>query len=171
MIVNPMIDIIAISAVLSVSSKILQAKFIDKDKMKAQQAGMKEKQKKMQELMKQNDPKSKNELEAMEKEMMETMNKMMSGSMKVMMFSMALFLPAFFIMGFLYEEAVINLPIPIPWLAEGFDLFNIGTWGISMYNETNWFGWYFVAYLAITIIIGLGQKILKSIEQAGVVNG
>ena len=168
MIFAPIIDIAGISLILAVVSKAIQNKYMDKDAMKAQQEKMKEKQKKMKELMKKEDQKSKNELEALEKEMFEAMQEMMSKSSKVMLVSLVVFLPAFAIIGFLYGEAIINLPLAVPWLMQGFDLFNIGTWGIEFYEQTNWFGWYFLSYLVITLII---NGITSVAKKAGAVNG
>ena len=168
MVVSPIIDIAVISLGLVIASQIIQNKFVDRDAMKKQQKGIKEKQKQMKELMLKEDQKSKNELEAMEKEMMEQMQKMMSGSMKVMMFSLVIFLPAFALLGFFYGESIIDLPISLPWLADGFDLFNLGTWGVEIYEQTNWFGWYFTTYLTTTLLINLGKKVRKNL---GAVNG
>ena len=168
MIISPIIEIAVISLGLAISSQIIQNKFVDREGMKKQQKEIKEKQKKMKELMLQEDQKSKNELESLEKEMMGQMQKMMGGTMKVMMYSLVIFLPAFALMGFFYEEAIIDLPIALPWLANGFDLFNLGTWGIEIYEQTNWFGWYFTTYLSVTLLIAIGRKVTKSL---GVING
>jgi len=168
MIVSAIVDIALISLVLAIISQIIQNKFIDREAMKKQQGQIKERQNRMKELMKNDDQKSKNEVEALQKEMMEEMQKMLSGSSKIMISSMVIFLPAFALLGMFYGEAIVQLPIPIPWLANGFDLFNIGTWGIGIYNETNWFGWYFMSYLTITIIFNIGKKAIKNL---GVMNG
>jgi len=161
MVFGPMVDITLITAVLAVLTQFVQNKFIDKDQMKRQQEEIKQKQKKMQELMKKGDPKSKNELEQMEKEMLETMQKMMGASSKVMVASMVIVLPAYFLLGMLYANDIIKLPIPIPWLANGFDLFNISTWGIDIYHETNWVGWYFLSYIVISIILNVARDAMK----------
>ena len=160
MIINAMIDISLISLGLAIISQLIQGKFLDREKMKTQQKEMKEKQKIMQELMKKEDLKSKNELESMQKELMQQMQGMMSGSMKMMVASMVIFLPAFAILGFFYSEAIIQLPIPLPWF---------GTESlIEIFTETNWFGWYFVSYLSITILMNIGKKLIKNF---GVING
>jgi len=84
------------------------------------------------------------------------------------LYSLVVFLPAFAILGFFYGEAVIDLPISTPWLVQGFDLLNTATWGIQLYDQTNWFGWYFLSYLIITIIINVGRTAVKKF---GVMNG
>ena len=167
MIVNPMIDILAISAILSIGSTVLRSKFIDQGKMKEQQKEIKEKQAKMKDLIGKQDQKSKNELEALEKEVLEAMNTMLSSSTKVMMFSMVLFLPAFFLMGLFYEKAIIDLPIALPWFNSAWNIWDLGTYanfGIQIYQQTNWFGWYFASYLLTTIVITIGQKVYKTIN-------
>ncbi|HIH10298.1 MAG TPA: TMCO1/EMC3 family protein [Candidatus Diapherotrites archaeon] len=171
MVFGPLVDIALITAVLAVVSQLVQNKFMNKDEMKTRQEEMKEKQKRMKELMQKGDQKSKNELDALEKEMMESLQAMMSSSTKVMVASMVIFLPAFFVLGALFENAVIQLPIPLPWLKQGFDLFNAGTWGIEVYNETTWFGWYFVSYLVITMVINVGRNFFKKKGQKAIVNG
>jgi len=137
--------------------------------MKKNQEEMKKRQEKMKELMKKQDQKSKNELEALEKEMLEAMNEMLSGSSKVMLYSLIVFFPAFALLGFLYSDVVIDLPFALPWLANGFDLFNLGTWGIDIYPQTSWYGWYFVTYLLVTIVFNVSRSFIKKIN--GVKNG
>jgi uncharacterized membrane protein (DUF106 family) len=152
--IGPMFEIFGISLFLAVVSQIIQNKFMDKEAMKKHQDDMKAKQKRMKELIGKDDEKSKNELETLEKELMESMQKVMEGSTKTMLFSLVVFLPAFWLLGHFYEKAVIDLPVQIPWFVEGFDLLNISTWGIKMYSQTNWLGWYFLTYLVISMIIG-----------------
>ncbi len=172
MVFGTMADIALISAGLVIVSQILQNRFAHKDEMKGHQDKIKGHQKKMNELMKKGDQKSKNELETLQAEMMEEMNRMMSKSMKVMMFSLVVFLPAFWVLGHFYEKDVINLPVPLPWLSHGFDLFTPATWGMEIYNQTNWFGWYFVSYIVLTIIIGQAMNLTKLGMKKGVgVNG
>ena len=110
-------------------------------------------------------------MDKLQAEIMETMGTMMKGSYKIMFYSVFLFFPAFYIIGGvdpflgifkaidfigiggLYADAIIKLPIPLPWFA-AFDLFNPASWtNIALYNETNWFGWYFVCYLFISFIV------------------
>ncbi|MBI4210201.1 MAG: DUF106 domain-containing protein [Candidatus Diapherotrites archaeon] len=175
MLLNAMADIALISLVLTIASQFIQEKFMKKEEMKRHQETMKANQKRMQELMKRTDEKSKNELDALQKEMMEGMQKMLSGSTKVMMASFVVFVPALWALSAWYEKAIISLPIPLPWLKEGFDLFSIGTWGVQVYSQTNWFGWYFVSYLAIMVIMNLTKDAWKKLilrkNEQGVVNG
>ncbi len=151
---NPMIDIALVSGVLALVSSVIQAKMMNRKAMKENQEKLKEKNKRMRELMNKNDEKSKNELESLQNEVLEMMQKMMQGSMKVMFVSMIFFLPAFWVLSHFYANAVISLPLPVPWFGE-FDLFNIGTWQnmIKLYNETNYLGWYMLTYLLFSLII------------------
>ncbi len=172
---SPQIDIAIITFVLAIVSQILRRILMNPAEMKEKQAAMKEKQGKMKDLMNKNDHKSVKELEEMQKEMMESMGKMMSGSFKLMAISLVFFLPAFYVIGGtdplfgimsaidvigiggLYADAIIPLPIPIPWL--GGDFF------IMLYNETGWFGWYILTSLffsiTLNVVIGQVEKIMK----------
>ncbi len=164
MLFGAMADIALITVVLFIVSQIAQNKFMNREEMKKHQDTIKQKQAKMKELMKKEDAKSKNELETLEKEMMQTMQNMMSGSSKVMLVSMVLFLPALWFLGEFYGKEIIPLPVPLPWLSVGFDLFNIGTWGMTIYSETNWFGWYFVCFIVLSILFSIGKEILKKMK-------
>lgn len=172
MVFGAFVDIAIISLGLSIVSQVLQNKFAHKDEMKTHQEKMKAHQEKMKELMKKNDAKSQQEIEKIQGELMGEMNKMMSKSTKVMMFSLVVFLPAYWGLSSFYATDVIQLPLPIPWFVEGFDLLNIGTWGIRLYNETNWLGWYLLTYLVIGIIISQAMKLTKiGTKREVVVNG
>ena len=96
---SPPVDISLISIFLVTASQIMQRTVVDKREMKRQQDQMKENQKKMKELMSKQDQKSKNQLEALEKEMLDSMNSVMKGSMRLMLYSLVVFIPAFFFMG------------------------------------------------------------------------
>ena len=170
MVLGAMAEIAAITVVLALVSQFVQNKYINKDEMKRQQEEIKGKQKRMKELMQKGDQKSKNELDSLEKEMLESMQKMMGSSTKVMIASMVIFIPALLVLGALYANDTIQLPVPVPWLSEGFDLFNIGTWGVEIYTQTNWFGWYFLAYLVVTVIINVALGFIKNnAKKSGVV--
>ena len=169
MVFGAMADIALISMGLTIVSQFLQNRFAHRDEMKAHQEKMKKHQEKMKELMKKDDHQSRSEREKIEAELMEEMNKMMSKSMKVMMFSLLVFLPAYWVLGNFFEKEIIALPVPLPWLANGFDLLNPGTWGIQLYSQTNWFGWYFVTYLVITVVIGQIMNAFKIGQKKGVV--
>jgi uncharacterized membrane protein (DUF106 family) len=151
--VNPLVDIAFISFGLSVLVQALQRVLGSKQAMQKHQTGMKEKQEKMKVLMKNTDKQSQKELEKLQGEMLESMNDMMKGSMKMMVASMILFIPALWFLQGTYDGAVIALPVPMPWFVQGFDVLNIGSWGIEFYKQTNWLGWYFVTSLAFSLLI------------------
>jgi uncharacterized membrane protein (DUF106 family) len=151
MIINPQTDIMAIAFGISTISQIIRRKYSHPKQMKTKQEEMKTKQKKMKELMKKTDEKSKKELEKLEKEIMETSMEIMNKSMKTMTISMIIILPAFFLMAGAYETATINLPIPLPWFAEN--------WNIQFYEQTSWIGWYLVSSITAGILIGTTIKI------------
>ena len=158
-IISPTIDISLIAMAVVVISKIMQAKFIDKKKQKESQARMKEKQKKIKELMHKEDEKSKNEMDTLQKELLEEMNETMQGTMRYMMFSLPLFLGAFFVMGTLFGIEMFETPFLVPKF-EGFFMFNPFTWmPVGWVGQTGWLKWYFITYLITSITIGIVMKI------------
>ena len=158
-IISPTIDISLIAVAVVVISKIMQAKFIDKKKQKESQARMKEKQKKIKELMHKEDEKSKNEMDTLQKELLEEMNETMQGTMRYMMFSLPLFLGAFFVMGTLFGIEMFETPFLVPKF-EGFFMFNPFTWmPVGWVGQTGWLKWYFIVYLITSITIGIVMKI------------
>ena len=64
---------------------------------------------------------------------------------------------AFMGLGALYGEAVIDLPIPLPWLgSESL---------IQLYSQTNWLGWYLVTALTTGIVLSLIFKAVEKIRK------
>lgn len=144
MFINPQIDIALIAIALAVVSQVMQHTLTDRKWMKSSQKEMKEKQERIKELMKKGDS-AKGEIERLEKEMMDAMSKMMSGSMRLMLVSMIVFIPALWFLTGTYGNVVVPLPIPIPWLG------GEGIIPIMLYNETNWLGWYLLCSLASSL--------------------
>ncbi len=162
--ISPSIDIVMISAVLVIVSKVMQSKFMNKAQMKQDRETMKTQQNRVKELMGKDDEKSKQEIEQINKEMMETMQKSMQTSMRYMMISLPVFLIAFYLLGMFYTQfEPFALPVALPWFAEQ------GFFAFTFYSETSWFGWYFVSYLTMNILVGIGLKIFEKAK--GVQNG
>lgn len=154
MFINAQIDIVLIAVVLSIISQVMSRKLVDRKKMKAQQAEMKEKNKRIKELTAKGDEKSKAEAMRMQQEMLSEMGATMKGSMRLLMFSMVVYLPMFAVIRWLYADAVIPLPVPIPWFgSESL---------IELYNETNWIGWYILCSLVFSLI---GNVLFKLAEK------
>jgi uncharacterized membrane protein (DUF106 family) len=145
-IVSPMADIALYAFILACLSQWLQYRFFDRKGQIARQKEMKEKQKELNELLKKGDVESQQKAEAAQKEMMELLSKSMTGMPKQMIISMAIFLPPFAVIGWLYGEIIINLPFAIPW-------FN-GT-GLYWATTTNWVGWYVLCSLVFAIVLGI----------------
>jgi len=157
--INPIIDIVLITLVVVVISRILQAKLVNKKEQKAAQKRMKEKQAKIKELMKNSDEKSKSEMDRLQKEMFEDMNATMQGSMRYMMFSLPLFLGAFFVLGQFYGGQVLTSPTLLPKF-DNFFFLNPFTWMPTGWGyETGWLKLYFVTYLISSIVIALAMKV------------
>ena len=154
---DPQVDLALAAVGVSLASNFVQRKVMPKEETKQRQEKIKKHQERMKELANKSDAKSKNELEALEKELMEEMGKMMKGSTRMMMFSMVFIIPLFWFLGEAYKAAVIQLPFPIPWFGEN--------WSVKLYSETNWIGWYvlcsLVTSLALNAALGLREKVLK----------
>jgi len=140
---DSMLEIALVAICLALVSQIVRRKFVDPKKMKEQQKIMKEKQAKIKELAGKEDSKSKAELQRIQTEMLEVTNEMMQGSMRMMMFTFPVYIIAFWGLGYLYNDVIINLPIQIPWFGEN--------WTIKFYEQTNWIGW----YVLISLITGI----------------
>src|SRR3989338_4829232 len=94
---DPRVEIALISVGIALVSQLLQRKLMPREATQKRQEKIKKHQARMKELANKNDAKSKNELEALEKEMMEEMQVMMQGSTRMMMFSMVFILPVFWL--------------------------------------------------------------------------
>lgn len=163
--INPQLDILVISGVLSIASQGLQRLLTDRKKMKENQEKMKEHQKKMRELSQKQDKKSIEEMEKLEKEFMEAFNQTMQASFKFMIFSLPVFGAAFWFLGNNYETASIDLPVPVPWfVASGIKIPLLGEIGIQLFSSTNWLGWYVLCSIAISLVL---STIINAIEKAG----
>lgn len=149
---NPQLEISILAALLAVVSQFVQTRFGNRKEMIRHQTEMKKNQEKMKKLVQSNNPNAKKEMEILEKEMLESLNMVMKMSTKTMIYSMVIFLPAFFLLGMFYSEAVINLPIPIPWFAPDLALLNPFSW-VSFYTQTNWVGWYVLNSIIFSLLI------------------
>ncbi len=160
--ISPAIDISLITLALVVVSRFLQSKLVNKEKQKAAQQRMKEKQKRIKELIASNDERSKNEAAALQREIFAEMGESMQGSMRYMMVSLPFFLVVFAALGFFYGGLYFDALFPIPkfegWLPVG------------LTTKTGWFKWYFFTYLIASIVLGIVLKIwVKAREEKKVV--
>lgn len=149
---NPVIEVAIISMVVSTFHKVVQLKFGNQDQMKEHQEKMKKTQEKVKELMQRDDEKARKHREELEREMIDSMNKVMKGTMKVMVVSLIVVLPLFAILGSVYAQEVIDLPVPVPWIGSGFDFLNPLSW-VELYNQTNWIGWYVLISLIFSLVV------------------
>lgn len=152
--VDPHIEVSIVAAALAVVSQLVQFRFGNKREMQKHQEELKKHQSKLKELSKKTDTSSKKEMEEVEKKMMDSLSIVMKSTNKLLISSMVIFLPAFFVLSTIYGEFTFDLPIPIPWFAPepGFDFFNPLTW-FSLYNQTNFVGWYALSSLVISLLI------------------
>ena len=163
-VISPTLDISLIALAVVAISRILQRKLIDKDKQKATQARMKEKQSRIKELMKREDTQSKTEVQKLQQEIFEEMGESMQGSLRYMMFSLPVFFGAFFILGNFYGGTLFETPFPVPKF-ENFFFLNPFSWiPIDWVNQAGWLKWYFITYLIASIILGILLKIKEKIK-------
>ena len=155
---DPMIDIALATIAIALISRALQSKFVDRKKMKQQQADMKEKQKKVKELMQKTDQKSRLEMEKLQKEMLESMSESMQGSMRYMMISLPLFLGFFWVLGTAYEGALISLPFAVPIIHRNMSF--------EITASISWLWWYIYSMFAISIMINLALKAWDKSKEA-----
>ena len=156
---DPLLEIGLIAIIVVVASRLLQTKFIDKKKQKETQASMKIKQAKIKELMKNDDEKSKNEMEQLQKELFEEMGEMMQGTTRYMMFSLPIFFGVFFVLGQFYGIQVFTTPFLVPKF-EGFFMLNPFSWmPVDWVNQTGWLKWYIIIYFVLSMGWGIVLKI------------
>ena len=127
---------------MAVLSKFMQKKLMGQD-MQASQEQLKQKQSKIKELMKKNDPKSAEELKKVQEEMMSDLNAMTSKNLKYMVVSLPVFLLVFYGIQKAYNSQVIRL------------LPNF---------ELSWFWYYFLCAILSSIGLGVVQNRLKKKE-------
>ncbi|MBT7241235.1 MAG: DUF106 domain-containing protein [Candidatus Diapherotrites archaeon] len=137
-------------------SKMLQNKFLDKDKMKRNKERMKKKQAKIKLLMKDG---KKEEAGELQKEIMADTMEMMKGTQKMMVVSLPLII-VYFILGALYAGVTFESLFAIPTFTwYGFIPFPDGGFSIM----TGWRRAYFVYYFGWFIIIGIIMKVKEKI--------
>lgn len=156
--ISPEVDIFVIVLAVSIVMQIVQRKFLDKKRMKMIQQEMREKSKKLNEMAKQGKSETK-EAKELQGQVMTLMSESFKGMPKQMLFSMAIYVPVFFVVGALYADAVIATPFPVPWLS--------GEEGsiIKLFTETNWFGYYVLMGLIVSIVIGIVLKVFEKVKK------
>ncbi|MDO8626978.1 MAG: EMC3/TMCO1 family protein [Candidatus Diapherotrites archaeon] len=158
---GPLLDVAIIAVCLSIFYQVLQAKFVDRKKMKANQEKMKEHQENIKHLMKRTDENAKKELENAQTEMLQASQEMLQGSMKMMLVSMIVVIPLWGFLGSNYEGILITLPVAVPFFS-AFDWFNPVSWfAIKFYEATNWLGWYFLISIITSLVFTLGRTVLE----------
>ncbi len=147
--INPSIDLLLIALAIVVFLNLLRAKFQSKELMDK----VKEKNKQVKKLMKQKDKHSIKEMGKANKELMELNMQVMRKTMPITMISLVLFIIIFPFIRAEYEGYVFPLPVPLPWI------------DFQLHSQTNWLGYYFVASLTFSILIGLIKKIVEKLKK------
>jgi uncharacterized membrane protein (DUF106 family) len=145
-----MLEITVVSLGMVVISQILQRKLVDKGAMKANQDKIKEKQRRLKELVGKEDSKSKGEAEKLQREMMELLGQSMQGTLKHMLVSFPIFILIFWLLGQAYGGTVIHLPLSLPVIHRNFSF--------EITRTVSWLWWYIYSSLGISVALSLGLK-------------
>lgn len=155
---EPAITLLVLVIILAIISKIIQRRFIDKEKMASIRAQVKEKQQEATKLL--NNGK-REEAMKVQGEMLETNMEMMQMTNKVMMVSLPIFLVFFWLLGLIYGSTTFESIIPLPAF-DGFNFLSPATWiPVGMTNTTGYYKAYFFYYLIATITISIIEKIYE----------
>lgn len=149
--------ILAITVALAGLTKILQRKLIDRKKIAAHQITIKEDQKKFKELLKEAE-KNKKEIEELQTRILKLNTEMMNENMKLSLFTMPVFLIAFWFLGTMFGGQTLNSFIPLPTF-NSFNLLNPASWiptGLSM--TAGYYKVYFFYYMISAIVLGFVEK-------------
>ncbi len=114
------LEIFVIGVCLAGVSKALQHVLVDRRSFLANQKKMQEQQKRLRELTGKQTEDSTKEMEKVQSEMMENLNKMMKDNLRIMMFSLVVFLPAFWVLGMLYNGGPVQTPFALPVIHRDF---------------------------------------------------
>lgn len=154
---NAAVEIAVFSVAITLVSRFIQEKLVDKKAQKTHQARMKENQKKISELMKRNDEVAKKEMERLQSEALESMNIMMQGNMKYMLFTLPLFFVFFAVLGSLYANIKINLPFPLPIIHRNFSF--------EITSSISWLWWYIYTGLVAGLLINFLTSVLEGAKK------
>ena len=137
-------------------SKILQNKFIDKEKMKRNKERMKKKQQQIKQYMKDGEKEKAQELQ---KEIMADTMEMMKGTQKMMVVSLPLII-VYFILGAFYAGMTFDSLFAIPTFT-WYGIIPFPDGGLSI--ATGWRRAYFIYYFMWFIVIGIIMKVKEKI--------
>jgi len=144
---SAVIDITLLAILVGVISQALQRKLMDKKAQKAKQDGMKEKQKKLKELMSKGDEQSKKEAEKLNMELMHDMKEMFKGMQKFMIASFIVMIPIFYLFVSAYKE----------------ETFNVFGWIVPQFFFPPHIVWYIISSIGFSIVFNL---IMKAVEKS-----
>jgi len=162
MIIDPAIAILIFTIALAIISKLIQRKFVDKDKIKSFKARLKEKQAEIKKLVKEG---KNDQVGAAQKEMMSINGEMMQQTMKATWISLPLFLVFFGVMSFFYGGITFTSLIPLPLFAS-WAIWNPASWiPIGMTMATGYYKAYFFYYLIATIVITIIEKVYNKVNK------
>lgn len=155
---EPAITLLVFVIILAIISKIIQKKFIDKEKMASIKAQVKEKQDQATKLLNQG---KREEAMKVQGEMLEVNMEMMQMTNKVMLVSLPIFLVFFWALGLIYGSTTFESLIPLPAF-NGFNFFDPLTWiPVGLTTTTGYYKAYFFYFLISTIVISVIDKVYE----------
>jgi len=158
---GPAIVILIVTLGMVLVSKMLQNKFLDKEKMKRNKERMKKKQARIKQLTKDGEKEKAQELQ---KEIMQDTMEMMKGTQKMMVVSLPLII-VYFILGYLYAGGSFESLFAIPTFTwYGFIPFPDGGMSIMTGWRRAYFIYYFMWFIIIGIILKVREKIMDRSE-------
>ncbi len=149
--INPGVDVAVIAFCVVAFFNMIRWKTEDRALMKT----LKEKNKRVRELMKRTDKHSKKEVEKANRELIELNMRVMKKTMPITLVSLAVFMAVFPFIRAAYEPFVFPLPFPVPWI------------DMQFHTQTNWLGYYFLVSLTFSAAAGVIKKLVLRAGKKG----
>lgn len=140
---TPIVTLVLVSALFGIISQTMQVVLVNRKELRATQKKMKEKNAEMKELMKNDSPSKKQDIERVQAEMLELSAKSMKQMPKMMIGNMLVFLPLFGLVNHAYNATKFDLTLPT---------------GSVFFHAADWF-WVYV--LCSLVVSSLTTKVLS----------
>jgi len=161
--INPVVDIALAALIWVVVSQLLRRKLVDTKKLKREQARMKELQKQVQGLLKQNDEKSRQKADELQKEMLELMNRTMGGSMKPLLVTLPIIFVVYWVLGNMFSGIPIEIPFAVPVVHRMAEFPFFGNFEIT--STLSWLWWFIYCSILIGIVFNVAIKIIEKTRE------
>ncbi|MCD6434091.1 MAG: DUF106 domain-containing protein [Candidatus Diapherotrites archaeon] len=161
--------ILVIAFIMSAITVFLQYKIGSKQKIKQIQQEIKEKQKRLLELHKENKKEHEATIEKLQKEITSAMGEMMRLNSRFLIISMPLVLIVFIVLKAIYGSRPVILPYGIKLLAIDMQFSPQFKFKIFLSNVLGWLEWYIYAGIISSILMNfIAGKIMQKFKKEGV---